>query len=204
MTVRTLGADELDVAAAMLGAGEVVGIPTDTVYGLAACLGDAAAIAALFAAKGRPRTAPIAVLCSTTEEASTVATRWPAAAVRLAAAYWPGPLTIVVAGDPGIATPLGATDGVGLRVPADALCLALLTSTGPLAVTSANLHGGAPSTSAARLAAVFAGSSVAAVVDGGIRDGAVSTVIDLAGPDLVVVRAGAIDPAAATRVAATA
>jgi L-threonylcarbamoyladenylate synthase len=189
--VRVLSASVagLDDAAALLAEGHVVAVPTDTVYGLAARLEDPAAIDALFAAKHRPATVPVAVLCATTADAVGVASRWPSAAVRLASRYWPGPLTVVVEAPRALVDRLGASVGVGLRVPDDATCCALLARTGPLAVTSANLHGAAPATTAAQVAHL---EGVAAVVDDGPRVGAVSSVVDVTGERPTVVREGAV------------
>jgi L-threonylcarbamoyladenylate synthase len=190
--VTTLPASpaSLDRAAELLAAGAVVAVPTDTVYGLAVRLGDAAAIGALLAVKHRPASLPIAVLCATTADAVGLATTWSAGAGRLAARYWPGPLTLVVGADPALAASLGAARGVGVRVPDDAICRALLARTGPLAVTSANRHGAPPATTAA--AALALGAGVAAVLDGGSRRGEVSTVVDLTAPSPVLVREGAL------------
>jgi tRNA threonylcarbamoyl adenosine modification protein (Sua5/YciO/YrdC/YwlC family) len=196
-----LGRDELNEAAGLLAAGSLVAIPTDTVYGLAALLADAGAVEALFEVKRRPGTAPIAVLCADVTDATAIAVTWPAPAQRLAARYWPGPLTIVVDADPALTERLGAARGVGLRVPADALCVALLGLTGPLAVTSANLHGASPATCAEDLIATFDGRGVAAVLDGGRRDSGISTVVDLCGQEATVVREGVIAAGEALAVA---
>jgi tRNA threonylcarbamoyl adenosine modification protein (Sua5/YciO/YrdC/YwlC family) len=187
-----LGADptSLDTAAALLGAGLVVAIPTDTVYGLAARLDADAPVEALFAAKRRPASVPIAVLCASSAEAVRLAARWPPAAARLAERHWPGPLTVVVDADPVLVARLGSQRGIGLRVPGDARCRALLARTGPLAVTSANAHGAPPATTAAEV--VELGAGVAAVVDGGTCGGPVSTVVDLTVAPPTVVREGAV------------
>jgi L-threonylcarbamoyladenylate synthase len=178
----------IDAVVELLAAGSVVAIPTDTVYGLASSLDDAS-IRRLFAAKGRPATLPIAVLCATTEDAAGLASVWPPSAARLADRYWPGPLTQVVHADPALVARLGSQRGVGVRVPHDVLCRTLLARTGPLAVTSANRHGRAPATTAEEVRAI---DGVAAVLDGGTRSGTVSTVVDLTGPSPVVVREGAV------------
>lgn len=180
----------IDEAVELLSLGSVVAIPTDTVYGLAARLDDDAPVARLFAAKRRPASLPVAVLCASAEEAAALAAAWPKSAAALARRYWPGPLTLVVAAPRALAARLGSARGVGVRVPDDALCRALLERTGPLAVTSANPHGVAPATTAAGVAAVAEG--VAAVFDGGTRDGAVSTVVDLTGATPLLVREGAL------------
>jgi L-threonylcarbamoyladenylate synthase len=190
MRVLANTAASIDEVVELLGAGSVVAIPTDTVYGLAARLDDDASVQRLFAAKGRPATLPIAVLCASTEEAVHIATVWPQSAATLAQRHWPGPLTLVVDADNALVTRLGSVRGVGVRVPSDRLCGVLLERTGPLAVTSANRHGEPPSTTAAAVLAAVA--RIAAVLDGGTRDGAVSTVVDLTGPSPVIVREGAV------------
>jgi L-threonylcarbamoyladenylate synthase len=190
--VRVLSASpaSLEAAAALLAAGEVVAVPTDTVYGLAAAIGDEPAIHRLFSAKHRPTSLPIAVLCATTADVRGLVTAWPTSAARLARRYWPGPLTLVVDAAPALATRLGAAHGVGVRIPDDTCCRALLGLTGPLAVTSANLHGHRPATTAAAASAL--GDPIAAVLDDGVREGEVSTVVDLTTGSPVVVRDGAI------------
>jgi tRNA threonylcarbamoyl adenosine modification protein (Sua5/YciO/YrdC/YwlC family) len=195
VTAEVLAADAVDEAVRLLGDGRLVAIPTDTVYGLAARLDDTGAVAALFDAKGRPDTVPVAVLCATLDAATALARAWPAAAAALAARFWPGPLTVVVDADPALEARLGSSRGVGLRVPNDAGCARLLAATGPLAVTSANRHGEPPATSAAAAHRAL-GDVVAAVLDGGVRDGVVSTVVDCTGSEPVVLREGALDAAA--------
>lgn len=194
MTARVLSVADLDVAARLLSDGAIVGIPTDTVYGIAARCDSDAAVAALFDAKRRPDAVPIAVLCATADEAVGIAVRWPRAAAVLAAAHWPGPLTVVVDADAALAARIGAAGTVGLRVPDDEACLGLLSMTGPLAVSSANLHGEPPATSARAVVATF-GDAIAAVVDAGERSGTVSTVVDVTGAHTVVVREGSISAA---------
>jgi L-threonylcarbamoyladenylate synthase len=192
MSVARLGTDRLDELVELLAQGGVVGVPTDTVYGLAARLDVPGALDRLFAAKLRPANLPIAVLCANVDAARGLATRWPREAERLAERYWPGPLTLVVSCDPGLAALLGADSSLGVRVPADPVCAALLARTGPLAVTSANVHGAAPCTTAEELAAVFDGAGVDAVLDAGPRDGAVSTVVAVDATAPVVLREGAL------------
>ena len=177
----------LDAVVGLLAAGSVVAIPTDTVYGLASSL-DAASIRRLFAVKGRPATLPIAVLCATTADAVALASAWPPSAAWLAGRSGPARSPGRPRGPRAVAR-LGSERGVGVRVPHDALCRALLARTGPLAVTSANRHGQAPATTAEEVRAI---DGVAAVLDGGTRSGAVPTVVDLTGPSLVVVRDGAV------------
>jgi L-threonylcarbamoyladenylate synthase len=192
VTLEIVSIDELDRVVVLLARGDVVAVPTDTVYGLAAQLDRPDAVAALFDVKHRPRGVPVAVLCATPAQAAALSSSWPRSAQRLATAFWPGALTVVVSCDEALASRLGAELGVGLRVPDDSACAALLARTGPLAVTSANLHGASPCTSAQDVVAGFTGTAVSAVLDGGVRDGVVSTVVDVR-PDVpVIVRPGAV------------
>jgi tRNA threonylcarbamoyl adenosine modification protein (Sua5/YciO/YrdC/YwlC family) len=192
MTCRVLSVDELDAAVELLSLGAVVAVPTDTVYGLAAWLADDDAVARLALLKHRPASVPIAVLCATVQDAKELAAAWPAGAVVLADRFWPGALTIVVPVERALARRVGAERGVGLRVPADDTCRALLARTGPLAVTSANLHGEAPVSTALGVQRAFRDEQLTAVLDDGPRTGTVSTVVDLAGDPPAVLREGAI------------
>jgi len=127
-------------AAELIREGRLVAFPTETVYGLGANALDAAAVARIFAAKGRPRTSPLIVHVDSVAMARRYATAWPDAADRLAARYWPGPLTLVLPKSreiPDIVTAGLAT--VGLRVPAHPLALELIRTAGlPIAAPSAN------------------------------------------------------------------
>jgi len=164
-----------------LGAGSVVAIPTDTVYGLAARLDRPGALDVLFALKSRPADVALPVLIGRWNQLRSVAETWPRDASMIAARFWPGPLTVVVPARPEIGPLLGG-DGttVGIRRPAHSFVRALCVKAGPLAVTSANRHGASPSHSAAEVLEAFAdaGGALALVVDGGRCDGVPSTVAD--------------------------
>lgn len=180
-----------DVVAALL-AGDVVLIPTDTVYGLAVIPTIPGATQKLFDRKGRDRTVPIAVLVADADQAWSVAARpLSASALDLASRFWPGALTLVVDRDP--AWPGDIGDGpatVGLRCPDHEMVRGLCREVGPLATTSANAHGRAtPATVAEALEQV---GSVALSVDSGPLRGAPSTVVDCTGPTLRVLREGAV------------
>jgi L-threonylcarbamoyladenylate synthase len=172
-----------------LGAGQVVGIPTDTVYGLAVDPWAQGASEAVFAIKGRPRRVVLPVLVAGVEQAHDLGDIGPVA-FALMRRWWPGALTIVVAARPDLGADLGG-DGttVGLRCPAHLVALALCAG-GPLATTSANLHGEPPVTTAAELAASLPG--VALVVDGGPCRQDPSSVVDTTGPHLGLLRAGSV------------
>jgi tRNA threonylcarbamoyl adenosine modification protein (Sua5/YciO/YrdC/YwlC family) len=189
--------DTLDAAARALEAGEVVAVPTDTVYGLAVLPGVPGATDRLFAVKRRPRGVELPVLAADAAQAFALAAEpVPPAAVRLAAHYWPGALTIVVARRPDLAWDLGTgATTIGLRVPDHPVVVALCRRLGPLAVTSANRHGEPTPPTAGEVAAVF-GDEVAVVVDGGRCAGAPSTVVAVEGDGtLRVLRPGRVPPA---------
>jgi L-threonylcarbamoyladenylate synthase len=184
---------ELDRASAILDAGGVVAVPTDTVYGLAARLDRPDAISAVFELKGRPQGLALPVLVGEEDQLDEVVSRWPPAAHLLAARFWPGPLTLVVPAPPAVGRLVGGEGAtVGVRHPRHPVIEGLLRLSGPLAVTSANLHGQQPCTSAAEVTRVFGAGVVAAVLDGGPCDGEPSTVVDLAAGPPRCLRAGAI------------
>jgi L-threonylcarbamoyladenylate synthase len=197
---RLLAAGEpasLRRAAAALADGAVVAVPTDTVYGLAVDPSQPEAVARLFALKGRPDDVPLPVLVAGPEQVALVAGTLGPAAAELAARFWPGPLTLVVPRRPGFTVDLGgppaARQTVGVRRPDHPVVVALCELLGPLAVTSANLHGAAPATTADEVAAVFAGSDEPEVVlDGGPCDGTPSTVVECRGPASRCLREGAL------------
>jgi tRNA threonylcarbamoyl adenosine modification protein (Sua5/YciO/YrdC/YwlC family) len=183
----------LDAAVTAIGAGELVLLPTDTVYGVAADAFTPAAVTRLLAAKNRGRTMPVPVLIG---EASTLAgltNRVPDVATRLAEAFWPGGLTLVVEHAPSLAWDLGDAEGtVAVRLPADDITRDLLRRTGPLAVSSAN-RSGRPAATTAEQATAQLGTHAAVVLDGGPRDSsAASTIVDCTGPTPRVLRIGAI------------
>jgi L-threonylcarbamoyladenylate synthase len=174
---------ELDAALSALEAGRPVVMPTDTVYGLAASLRVHGAVAELFRLKGRPRDKPIPVLGYDGAALAAIASFGERA--RAAARLWPGPLTLVLPRAQGFDVDLGGGgDTVGVRVPSHPLARALLRVAGPLAVTSANLTGEPPLTTAAAANALFGDEVV--IVDGGECDGEASTVLDLTGAPRVL------------------
>jgi L-threonylcarbamoyladenylate synthase len=184
----------LAAAAAALSRGELALIPTDTVYGVAADAFTPAAVTRLLAAKNRGRSMPVPVLIG---EASTLAglvARVPPMAHRLAEAFWPGGLTLVVEHAPTLAWDLGDAEGtVAVRLPDDDVARDLLRRTGPLAVSSANRSGRPAATTAAE-AQYQLGEHAAVVLDGGPRvDSRPSTIVDCTAPTPRVLRIGAID-----------
>ncbi|WP_368499541.1 L-threonylcarbamoyladenylate synthase [Herbiconiux sp. A18JL235] len=183
------------LARGAISRGELVVIPTDTVYGIAADAFSPRAVQRLLDAKGRTRQSPPPVLIPALATLDALATDIPEAARTLVAEFWPGGLTIILRATPSLMWDLGDTNGtVALRMPADPLALELLQETGPLAVSSANLTGRPAATSAAE-AVEMLGDSVEVYLDAGERsDTLASTIVDATGDDgmLRIVRAGAV------------
>lgn len=191
-------ADPLERAVAVLRAGGVVVIPTDTVYGLAVDPLVAGTTEALFALKGRPPEVALPVLVASVEQALTLATdAVPGSACRLMQRWWPGGLTVVVARREGLGLELGGSGQatVGLRLPAHPVPVALARAVGPLAVTSANRHGRATPATAAEVLDEL-GAGVALALDGGPCSGAASTVVSCADDGTVRVLRHGVVPAA--------
>jgi tRNA threonylcarbamoyl adenosine modification protein (Sua5/YciO/YrdC/YwlC family) len=185
---------DFEDAIGALGRGEVIAVPTDTVYGLAASLAHEDAIETLFALKRRPSSVPTPVLVHSLAQIESLGVVIDERARALAAAFWPGALTIVVAAPAPLAALVRSHHGaVGFRIPDDALLARLLERSGPLAVTSANEHGDDPCTTAAQALALFAGrSGFAGVLDDGERRGEVSTVLDVSKSAWQLLREGAV------------
>jgi L-threonylcarbamoyladenylate synthase len=170
--------------AAAIGAlqeGEVVAIPTDTVYGLAASTVHREALDRIFELKGRPPDLALPVLVAELGQAFEFLGREDHRLGRIAERFWPGPLTVVVRATARSTAGLGG-DGatVGLRCPADPTVAAICEAIGPIAVTSANRHGGPPASTAEEVRAVF-GGDLPEVLDGGRRGGRPSTIVSIAG-----------------------
>ncbi len=180
-------------AAAAVQRGDLVVIPTDTVYGIGADAFDPDAVKALLAAKGRGRNMPPPVLVSAATTVDALASDLPEYARALIEEFWPGPLTLVCRQQPSLQWDLGDTRGtVAVRMPDHDVALAVLERTGPLAVSSANKSG-----SPAALNAIDAldqlGDDVAVVVDAGpVGGGEASTIIDVTVDHGRVLRRGAL------------
>jgi L-threonylcarbamoyladenylate synthase len=182
----------LETAGSALRRGELVALPTDTVYGLAANVWDAGAVSRLFEVKGRDPTKPVAILVAGWDGLLEVAATPPESVRRLADRFWPGPLTLVVKRLPTLPSELSPTDSIGLRVPDQPFTLKLLGEVGPLAVTSANRSGYPDSRTAAEVLAAFSGL-VELVIDGGPTPGGLpSTVVDCTVDPPALLRTGPI------------
>jgi len=196
VTVDPGAPDPATIAAAVrvLRAGGLVAFPTETVYGLGARALDARAVARVFAAKGRPPTHPLIAHVLDAGQARALAASWPDGAAVLASALWPGALTLVV--DRGAHVPLavsGGGDSIAVRVPSHPVARALLAGLGePVAAPSANRYQGLSPTIAAHVVKEL-GDAVDLVLDGGPCDAGVeSTVVDVRGGALRVLRPGAV------------
>jgi L-threonylcarbamoyladenylate synthase len=197
---RVLPVDDpatLDAVIEAIRADRLVALPTETVYGLACGLNDAA-VDRLMAAKGRDPGKGITLLIDRLADAATLVIDSPTAA-RLASRFWPGPLTLIVPLRVGVVLPYavtGGSDAVGLRVPDQALARALARELGPLPLTSANRSGEPDARDTAAVEAAV-GASLEVIVDGGPSPGGVpSTVVAVAADgSWQVLRAGPITPA---------
>ena len=185
----------LTEAAASIRRGELVVLPTDTVYGVAADAFNPAAVASLLTAKGRGRDMPVPVLVSNMAMLDALVGNVPDLARSLVDEFWPGALTLVLKHTPHLAWDLGESLGtVAVRMPADPLALELIGQTGPLGVSSANRTGHPPATTMLD-ARLQLGAAVAVYLDGGARAVPTpSTIVDLTGSSPRVLRAGAIPP----------
>lgn len=180
--------DEAELLAGMrnarqaIGRGELIVLPTDTVYGVAADAFSPAAVQRLLDAKGRGRDQPPPVLIGSTATLHALAESVPEPVQRLVDAFWPGGLTIVLPAQPSLVWDLGETLGtVAVRMPEGRIALELLAETGPLAVSSANLTGKEAAISAFDAERML-GDSVAVYLDGGMsKQGIASTIVDATG-----------------------
>lgn len=180
-------------AALALQRGQLVVLPTDTVYGVGADAFDPVAVRRLLAAKGRGREMPPPVLVSAATTLDALAVGVPSYARALMEEFWPGPLTLVCHQQPSLQWDLGDTRGtVAVRMPDHEVALELLSRTGPLAVSSAN-RSGMPAAQDADAAEAMLGASVRIILDDGPSPGAEpSTIVDVTGSQGRLLRLGAV------------
>lgn len=181
-------------AASLLVSGRLVAFPTETVYGLGAHALDSAAVRGVFTAKGRPAFNPLIVHVAGEAAARELVASWPDEAARLAAAFWPGPLTLVLPRKPIVPDLITAgLPAVAVRVPAHPVARRLLEVAGvPVAAPSANRYTTISPTTAAHVAKTLRGR-IDAILDGGATPiGIESTVLDLSGGKAVLLRPGAV------------
>lgn len=199
MSTRYPTQDETEREAAITAAalavrnGQLIVLPTDTVYGVGADAFDPAAVRALLTAKGRGREMPPPVLIANASTVDALATGLPAYARALIEKFWPGPLTIVARQQASLQWDLGDTRGtVAIRMPDHDVALQILERTGPLAVSSAN-RTGLPAAITADTAEEMLGDSVEVIVDDGLSPGGeASTIVDVTGDHGRILRPGAL------------
>jgi tRNA threonylcarbamoyl adenosine modification protein (Sua5/YciO/YrdC/YwlC family) len=191
-------------ATAAVKAGRLIVLPTDTVYGIGADAFDSGAVAALLSAKGRGRDMPVGVLVGSWHTIEGLVYSMPATARELIRAFWPGALSLVVQQAPSLQWDLGDARGtVMLRMPLHPVALELLRETGPMAVSSANISGRPPATTAAEANEQF-GDLVDVYLDSGVSEQqAASTIVDLTGPLPRLLREGPVSAAALAEVLGT-
>ena len=178
-----------------LSGGDIIGLPTDTVYGLAADPFHTGAADRLFRLKGRSRCVELPVLVAGEEQALSLCTAVPRQGRRLMELYWPGPLTLVLPRRPDLDADLGEEDAtIGIRCPAHPVPLAICAQMGPIATTSANRHREPALTTAEGVTKAF-GAEIALVLDGGTCDRLPSSVVDCTGGEPKVLREGRISVA---------
>jgi L-threonylcarbamoyladenylate synthase len=194
MRIETATPAAIQEAAEALRHGELVVIPTETVYGLACNALDPAAVKKVFEAKGRPGENPLIVHIASFEQISEVAKDWPEVAEQLAHRFWPGPLTLVLHKKPNVpdATTAGL-DTVAVRIPSHPVALAVIEAAGvPIAAPSANAFTGLSPTSAEDVDPLIADQAVMTLDGGRCEIGLESTVVDLSGDHPRILRPGGV------------
>ncbi|WP_375493157.1 L-threonylcarbamoyladenylate synthase [uncultured Jatrophihabitans sp.] len=185
--------DAIETAAHSVSTGELVVLPTDTVYGLGADAFDAGAVRDLLQAKGRGRDFPVPVLVGSWWTIDGLVTAVDGRTRALIEAFWPGGLTIVVRHAPSLTWDLGDARGtVAIRMPLHPVAIELLEKTGPMAVSSANRHGSPPAQTAAEARAQLGDDVAVYLEDGQVSGGVASTIVDVTEDVPQVLRAGAI------------
>lgn len=194
-SISQLSTEALDTALTLLRAGQLVGIPTETVYGLAADASQPAAVAKIFAAKGRPADHPVIVHIAGAAQLEHWAQNIPDEAYLLAEHFWPGPLTLILERQPHVSDAVtGGQNTVGLRAPAHPLTHQLLQQFGGgLAAPSANQFGHVSPTTAAHVRSEFSPEVLQLVLDGGPCEvGVESTIVSLVGEKPKLLRPGGV------------
>ena len=186
--------DAVAAAADSVAAGELVVLPTDTVYGLGADAFQPAAVADLLEAKGRGRNVPVPVLVGSWTTIDGLVSVVDQRTRDLIEAFWPGGLTLVVRHAPTLSWDLGDAQGtVAVRMPLHPVAIELLETTGPMAVSSANRHGEPPAQTAAEARRQLGEDVAVYLEDGQVSGGVASTIVDVTGERPRVLRIGALD-----------
>ena len=184
--------DAIDLALDVLNNSGLVAFPTDTVYGVGALVYDGAAVESIYIAKNGPTEKAIPVLIADAEDMDKVGMDIPDIARRIAARFFPGPLTCIIPKQPTLPSAVSATSTVGVRAPDHDVARALLRAAGPMAVTSANISG-QPSPSTAEEVFAQLNGRIELIIDGGKTPGGVpSTVVDCTSDEIKILREGPI------------
>jgi L-threonylcarbamoyladenylate synthase len=192
ITIHQIDPGCFEKAAELIRAGEVIAVPTDTVYGIACSVSHPQAIRRLYEIKGRDARKAIPVLVGNLAQLDLVTANFNEKARILADRFWPGALTIIVEKKPSLPTELTSFPTVGVRMPNHVWLLELNRQCGPLAATSANLSGKPDPANAIEVAAQL-GGRIPMIVDGGeCRGGIASTVVDCTQPEIKILREGGI------------
>jgi L-threonylcarbamoyladenylate synthase len=192
LILRADSPDAIQRALDALNNGGLVAFPTDTVYGLGARVFDEKAVESIYVAKDRPIEKAIPVLIADAADMEKVGTNIPDIARRIAARFFPGPLTCVIPKKRTLPQAVSATSTVGVRVPDHEVARALLRAAGPMAVTSANISGQTSPSTAEEVFAQLNGR-IELIIDGGKTPGGVpSTVLDCTGGEIKILREGPI------------
>jgi len=193
MKTRIISANSPNIIAQaleILRSGGLIACPTDTVYGVGALAFDSKAVESIYASKDRPVEKAVPVLISDADALEEVGINIPDAARKLAAHFWPGPLTILVPQRADLPESVSATSTVGVRVPDHAVARALLRAAGPMAVTSANISGGQNPVTAREVYEQL-GGRIDLIIDGGKTPGGIpSTLVDCTGQEIEILRQG--------------
>jgi L-threonylcarbamoyladenylate synthase len=185
--------DAIRTAAHSVASGELVVLPTDTVYGLGADAFDAVAVSDLLRAKGRGRDVPVPVLVGAWSTIDGLVTAVDSRTRSLIEAFWPGGLTLVVRHAPSLSWDLGDSRGtVAVRMPLHPVAIELLEQTGPMAVSSANRHGEPPAQTAVEARAQLGDDVAVYLEDGQVTGGVASTIVDVTEAHPRILRLGAI------------
>jgi tRNA threonylcarbamoyl adenosine modification protein (Sua5/YciO/YrdC/YwlC family) len=186
--------EAIEAAAHRVTSGELVVLPTDTVYGIGADAFDAVAVRALLAAKGRGPDMPVPVLVGAWTTLDGLVSFVDHRTRQLVEAFWPGGLTLVVRHAPTLSWDLGETNGtVAVRMPLHPVAIELLEKTGPMAVSSANKSGQPPAQTAAEAREMLGEEVAVYLEDGPAAGGVASSIVDVTGDVPKLLRAGAID-----------
>jgi len=192
MKTEIIPASEIQTALKILQSGGIVAFPTDTVYGLGSLAFDNTAIESMYTAKDRPIEKAIPILIGDLSDLDQVAVDIPDMALRFATRFWPGPLTCVVPKKQTLPSAVSATPTVAVRIPDHPDARTLLRAAGPMAVTSANISGGASPSTAQEVYDQLKGR-IPLILDGGKTQGGIpSTLVDCTGEKPVVLREGPI------------